>query len=55
MSGGGCGSGGMGMRNIREFNEALRVKWLSRFPKEKTELCCEGVGSKFEYDPSRWE
>ncbi|KAG7020745.1 hypothetical protein SDJN02_17433, partial [Cucurbita argyrosperma subsp. argyrosperma] len=25
MSGGGCGSGGMGMRNIREFNEALQV------------------------------
>ncbi|KAI5330685.1 hypothetical protein L3X38_020811 [Prunus dulcis] len=46
--------GGLGIGSLRERNEALRAKWLWRFPLETNSLWHRIIKSKYGIDSNGW-
>ena len=46
--------GGLGIRPLRDMNEALKSKWLWRFAKEEEALWRQVIASKYGVDNSGW-
>ena len=46
--------GGLGIRPLRDMNEALKTKWLWRFAKEDSDMWKNGIKAKYGIDELGW-